>query len=89
EAYGSYLSAKTVYTHAHIGRMLRHDNTVVFVQIKHGTFLSAKLAPRENSRKNGLFGMDTKEMADTSCAGHLGQNLIWGYLLFFVHSFNP
>ena len=53
-----YLTTQTVHTHAHISRMLRHDNTVAFIQIKHSVF-DCEVRNQKRYMKAGLFRTDT------------------------------
>ena len=53
-----YLPTQTVDTHAHIGRMLRHDDAVVLIQIKHSVFDCKVRNPRRYVQA-GLFRTDT------------------------------
>ena len=49
------LSAQAVDTHAHIRRMLRHDNAVILIQIEHCVF-AAKFASKNAIQKSAFFG---------------------------------
>ncbi|MDY3858741.1 MAG: hypothetical protein SO006_07795, partial [Muribaculaceae bacterium] len=42
-------------THAHIRRMLRHDNAVILIQIEHCVF-AAKFASKNAIQKSAFFG---------------------------------
>ena len=53
------LSAHTSHSHAHISRMLRHNYTVVLIQIEHNCFLRDKGKPYKRNGKGDLFRMVT------------------------------
>ena len=49
------LSTHTIHSHAHISRMLRHNYTVVLIQIEHNCFLRDKGKQYQRNGKGGLF----------------------------------
>ena len=53
------LSTHTIHSHAHISRMLRHNYTVVLIQIEHNYFLRDKGKQYKRNGKGGLFRMVT------------------------------
>ena len=53
------LSTHTIHSHAHISRMLRHNYTVVLIQIEHNCFLRNKGKQYQQNGKGGLFRMIT------------------------------
>ena len=53
------LSTHTIHSHAHISRMLRHNYTVVLIQIEHNCFLRDKGKQYKRNGKGGLFRMVT------------------------------
>ena len=53
-----YLTAKTIYTHAYIRRILRHYYAITFIQIKHSVF-DCKVHNHNSHIKVGLFRMLT------------------------------
>ena len=53
------LSIHTIHSIAHISRMLRHNYTVVLIQIEHNFFLRDKGKQYERNGKGGLFRMVT------------------------------
>ena len=53
------LSTHTIHSHAHISRMLRHNYTVVLIQIEHNCFLRDKGKQYQRNGKGGLFRMVT------------------------------
>ena len=55
---GSHLAVQTIYAHAHIRRILRHDEAVVSFQIKHSIF-DCKVRNQKCHAQDGRFGMDT------------------------------
>ena len=58
EAYTSNLTTQTIYSHAHIRRVLRHDKSVTFIQIEHRVF-ERKVRNQKSYMKVGIFRTDT------------------------------
>ena len=46
----------TIYSHAHISRMLRHNYTVVLIQIEHNCFGGTKVNSINEMEKAACFG---------------------------------
>ncbi|MBQ9217420.1 MAG: hypothetical protein IJ160_04495, partial [Muribaculaceae bacterium] len=53
-----------VHTFAHVGRMLRHHDTVALIQIKHGFFACKGTATTEKPQ-HGIFRMVTENHRPT------------------------
>ena len=54
------LTTHAIHSHAYISRMLRHNNTVVLIQIEHNCFLRDKGKQYQRNGKGGLFRMVTE-----------------------------
>ena len=50
------LSTHTIHSHAHISRMLRHNHSVVLIQIEHNRFFEDKVISLDEMEKAACFG---------------------------------
>ena len=50
------LSTHAIHSHAYLSRMLRHNNTVVLIQIEHNCFLRTKVNSINEMEKAAYFG---------------------------------
>lgn len=61
QPHSAHLTAHPIHPDTHVAWMLRHDNAIVFIQIKHGVF-GCKVHNQKRHLKVGLFRMVTPQL---------------------------